>query len=155
MIYLRETQDRGKFVKYVLSLELNKQIQSINKVLIKPNIVSYESYPSTTHPIVLQTCLDYFLAHKKDVVVTDGPAPDAGDSKQMNWRKSVIHSTSPTWSYQEWDEDCGGGGLHYCNSKKKVPLDVGELKIVRSKTKSRYSLHYTAAYYEKQLPLFS
>ena len=84
MIYLRETQDRGKFVKYVLSLELNKQIQSINKVLIKPNIVSYESYPSTTHPIVLQTCLDYFLAHKKDVVVTDGPAPDAGDSKQMN-----------------------------------------------------------------------
>ena len=83
MIYLRETQDRGKFVKDILSLEIDNQIQSIKKVLIKPNIVSHEPYPSTTHPIVLQTCLDYFLAHKKDVVVADGPAPDAGDSRKL------------------------------------------------------------------------
>ena len=83
MIYLRETQDREKFVKEVMNLEINKQIQSIKKVLIKPNIVSHEPYPSTTHPIVLKTCLDYFLSHKKSVVVADRPAPDAGDSKKL------------------------------------------------------------------------
>ncbi len=83
MIYLRETQNREKFVNDVLVLEINKQIQNIKKVLIKPNIVSQESYPSTTHPLVLKTCLAYFRDHKKDVVVADGPAPDAGDSKKL------------------------------------------------------------------------
>jgi len=83
MIYLQETRDREKFVREVLNLEVDKQIQDFKKVLIKPNIVSDEPYPSTTHPVVLRACLDYFLANKKEVVVADGPAPDAGDSKSI------------------------------------------------------------------------
>jgi len=83
MIYLQETQDREKFVKEVLRIEINKQIQGVKKVLIKPNIVSDEPYPSTTHPVVLLACLDYFLGHQKEVVVADGPATDAGDSKRI------------------------------------------------------------------------
>ncbi|MBE0415091.1 MAG: DUF362 domain-containing protein [Dehalococcoidia bacterium] len=81
MIYLQETQDRGGFVERVLRLELEKDIEKFNRVLIKPNIVSYEPYPTTTHPAVLEACLKYFSERVLEIVVTDGPAVDAGNSK--------------------------------------------------------------------------
>ena len=80
MIYLEETQDREAFVSRVLSAEVDSHVKDIEKVLIKPNIVSHEPYPTTTHPIVLKTCIEYFAANHKEITVADGPAFDAGDS---------------------------------------------------------------------------
>ncbi|MFC1944742.1 DUF362 domain-containing protein [Chloroflexota bacterium] len=80
MIYLSQTRDREGFTRDVLRLALERPVRSANKVLVKPNIVSHEPYPTTTHPAVLRACLECFLAWGKEVAVADGPAPDAGDS---------------------------------------------------------------------------
>ncbi|MHC1585657.1 MAG: DUF362 domain-containing protein, partial [Candidatus Syntropharchaeia archaeon] len=60
---------------------VEKSFENVSKVLVKPNIVSFEPYPTTTHPEVLRTSLE--CLSDKDVVVADGPAPDAGSSKKI------------------------------------------------------------------------
>lgn len=80
MIYLQETQDREGFVRRVLQLVAAELVRDARRVMIKPNIVSHEHYPTTTHPAVLRACPDYCRAQGKKVVVADGPAVDAGDS---------------------------------------------------------------------------
>lgn len=79
-IYLQKTQNRKKFVKKVLK-EIEEELKTAEKILLKPNIVSFESYPTTTHPEVLETCLEFLLNLKKEVLVADGPAYDAGSSE--------------------------------------------------------------------------
>jgi len=54
-----------------------------SRVLVKPNIVSREQYPTTTHPQVLASVLDFLLDCGSQVVVADGPAVDAGDSDRI------------------------------------------------------------------------
>jgi len=80
MRFIEETQDREEFAFRVLSASMDSRIQEIHRVLIKPNIVSQEPYPTTTHPGVLRTVIQYFLRHCKEVLVTDAPAVDAGIS---------------------------------------------------------------------------
>lgn len=47
-----------------------------NRILIKPNIVSGEPYPTTTDPFVLDTVVSYLKKIGCDLIVADGPAPD-------------------------------------------------------------------------------
>jgi uncharacterized protein (DUF362 family) len=83
-IYLARTEDRTSFVNLILEKVRNDFIQSEPlKVLVKPNIVSREPYPTTTHPQVLASVLDFLLHCKCRIVVADGPAFDAGDSEKI------------------------------------------------------------------------
>ena len=53
------------------------------KVFVKPNIVSSEGYPTTTHPDVLKEVIESLLSMRCEVVVGDGPAVDAGNSDEI------------------------------------------------------------------------
>lgn len=82
LVYLQKTEDRKDFTRKVLE-EIREDIEKARKILLKPNIVSFEPYPTTTHSEVLETCLEFLLNLKKEVLVADGPAPDAGSSKKI------------------------------------------------------------------------
>jgi len=84
IIYLADTEDRISFVNWVLEKVWAGFTQSQGlKVFVKPNIVSHEPYPTTTHPQVLASVLDFLLDCGCQVVVADGPAFDAGDSERI------------------------------------------------------------------------
>ena len=82
-IYLAETEDRVAFINKVLEKIRPDFVQAQMKVLVKPNIVSLEPYPTTTHPQVLAAVLDFLLDCGCRVVVVDGPAFDAGNSERI------------------------------------------------------------------------
>ncbi|MFC2003784.1 DUF362 domain-containing protein [Chloroflexota bacterium] len=83
-VYLAETENRIFFVNWFLEKVWADFVQSQGqKVLVKPNIVSYEHYPTTTHPEVLASVLEFLLHCGCQVVVADGPALDAGNSDRI------------------------------------------------------------------------
>jgi uncharacterized protein (DUF362 family) len=80
LVYYRETCNRGDFV--VKTLEIFKEpLENAKRIFIKPNIVSSEPYPTTTHPEVLDALLSKLPSH--EIVVGDGPAVDAGRSDKI------------------------------------------------------------------------
>ena len=82
-VYLRQTEDREAFVRMVFQ-QFDIQGKAAGKViLVKPNIVSHEPYPTTTHPAMLEACLQLLQGSSKKVIVADGPAWDAGDSQDV------------------------------------------------------------------------
>ena len=83
IVYLGRSEDREAFVKVVFQRLAVQSKVTGKQILIKPNIVSHESYPTTTHPITLETCLRLLLPVARKIVVADGPAWDAGDSKSI------------------------------------------------------------------------
>ena len=80
IVYWSKTDNRKGFVKKVLSM-LEPEIREAQTFLVKPNLVSSEPYPTTTHPEVLDAVLESLSG--KDVVVADAPAVDAGSSKKI------------------------------------------------------------------------
>lgn len=56
-------------------------LDGANKIFIKPNIVSSEPYPTTTHPEVLDALLTSLHGH--NIIVGDAPAVDAGRSDRV------------------------------------------------------------------------
>jgi uncharacterized protein (DUF362 family) len=83
IVYLRQGEDREAFVRMVFQLlDIQRKIAA-KQILIKLNIVSYEPYPTTTHPAVLEACLQLLLGFAKKIVVADGPVWDAGDAKSI------------------------------------------------------------------------
>ncbi|MDI6806638.1 MAG: DUF362 domain-containing protein [Candidatus Aenigmarchaeota archaeon] len=81
-VYLQKTKDRKRFVEKFLERKVEKFAKA-ERVLVKPNIVSYESYPTTTHPATLEACLEFLSYFGKEILVADGPAVDAGDSNKI------------------------------------------------------------------------
>jgi uncharacterized protein (DUF362 family) len=67
-----ETSDRRKFIRLAFE-KFNDQVPS-GKILVKPNIVSHEKYPTTTHPDVLDEVL--VILSDREVIVGDGAAAD-------------------------------------------------------------------------------
>lgn len=57
------------------------------KVFVKPNIVSYEVYPTITHPETLDAVLNGLK--NRNVIVGDAPAVDAGRSKKIMGRSPL------------------------------------------------------------------
>jgi len=82
LVFLQKTENRKEFVGKLLK-EIEEELNKAKRILLKPNIVSFEPYPTTTHPEVLESCLEFILNLKKEVLVADGPAPDAGNSKKI------------------------------------------------------------------------
>ena len=110
MVYFSETDNRERFVEQILEV-FAVQLQNVKKVFLKPNIVSYEPYPTTTHPEVLETILKRLGGC--EFVVGDAPAIDAGKS-------SKILQKSPL------NEVCGRYGIKLLN------LYSEEMKTVQS-----------------------
>jgi len=79
-IYFAETDEREKFTLKVLE-KYHDKIERAKRIFLKPNIVSYELYPTTTHPEILETLLKKLSSH--EVFVGDAPAIDAGRSNKI------------------------------------------------------------------------
>jgi len=83
IVYQARSGDRGAFIRKVFEeLQVQSKVTGKN-VLLKPNIVSPEPYPTTTHPETVETCLQLLLDVARKVTVADGPAWDAGDSQAV------------------------------------------------------------------------
>ncbi len=80
VVYVKETRNRADFVFKILDIYWG-EISKVRTIFVKPNIVSYEGYPTTTHPEVLDALLSRLVG--KEVVVGDGPAFDAGNSRKI------------------------------------------------------------------------
>jgi uncharacterized protein (DUF362 family) len=99
-VFLKETDDRAGF-----SASIMKRFQeewSGRKVFVKPNIVSFERYPTTTHPDVLRQVLKSLLSRGCEAIVCDGPASDAGNSARIIENHSL-------------QEVCGEFDIELCN----------------------------------------
>ena len=75
LIYVSLSDDRQKFVKKIFDL-FHDEIAAKQRILVKPNIVSAEGYPTTTHPDMLEAVCSELRRIGKDFFVGDGPAVD-------------------------------------------------------------------------------
>lgn len=75
-----ETSNRREFVAKTLEI-FKEQLENAKRIFVKPNIVSSEPYPTTTHPEVLDALLSRLSG--RELVVGDGPALDAGRSDKI------------------------------------------------------------------------
>jgi len=82
VIYARKTQDRRSLVEDVMKI-FEGELRQTDEILLKPNIVSHEGYPTTTHPETLRSALSYLTESGKKCIVADGPAFDAGNSSKI------------------------------------------------------------------------
>ena len=80
IVYWSKTGNRKAFVRRVLEA-FESEINSAQTFFVKPNLVSSEPYPTTTHPETLEALLKVLSG--KDVVVGDAPAVDAGSSGKV------------------------------------------------------------------------
>ena len=80
IIYLAESSNRKDFVTKIMEI-FKVQLDQAQSFFIKPNIVSFEPYPTTTHPEVLDTLLSHLSDRK--LMVGDGPAVDTGFLKNV------------------------------------------------------------------------
>ena len=79
-VYFSENCSREHFVDQIMEI-YKSSLQKAKKVFVKPNIVSYEAYPTTTHPEVLEAVLKGLS--DCETVVGDAPAIDAGRSNKI------------------------------------------------------------------------
>ena len=83
IVYLHQNEDREGFVRKAFQ-QFDILRRAVGKyVLLKPNIVSSEPYPTTTHPTTVEACLELLQGVARKVIVADGPAWDAGDTKYI------------------------------------------------------------------------
>ncbi|MDY6935184.1 MAG: DUF362 domain-containing protein [Spirochaetota bacterium] len=75
-IYYRKTIERKSFVEEILHI-FEEEIRWKKRILVKPNIVSREEYPTTTHIETLDAVLSLLTKSDRELVVGDGPALDA------------------------------------------------------------------------------
>lgn len=80
-VFLRKTHERKGFVDAVLQ-RFSREFSG-KKVFVKPNIVSHENYPTTTHPETLEAVLSFLEKSGCETGVGDGPAPTAGKSHRI------------------------------------------------------------------------
>jgi uncharacterized protein (DUF362 family) len=80
MVYFSENCSRDYFVGQILET-YKSPLQKATRVFVKPNIVSYEPYPTTTHPQVLEAVLKRLSGC--EIIVGDAPAIEAGRSSKI------------------------------------------------------------------------
>ena len=80
LVYFSKNLDRDSFIERIFDI-FSSSLQKAKRVFVKPNIVSYEPYPTTTHPDVLGAVLKRLSGC--EVVVGDAPAVDAGRSSRI------------------------------------------------------------------------
>jgi len=79
-VYFSENCSREHFVDQIMKVYESSLLKA-KRVFVKPNIVSYEPYPTTTHPEVLEAILEGLPGC--EVIVGDAPAIDAGRSNKI------------------------------------------------------------------------
>jgi len=79
-VYFAENCTRTQFINQILELH-KPELEKAEKIFIKPNIVSYEHYPTTTHPETLEAILKQLPG--KNIIVGDAPAFDAGRANKI------------------------------------------------------------------------
>jgi len=83
-VYFAQTENREAFLQQALErLGSELKLTRGQKVFVKPSLVSYEPYPTTTHPLTLARVLDFLLSLGCELVVGDGPAFDAGSAEDI------------------------------------------------------------------------
>jgi uncharacterized protein (DUF362 family) len=80
LVYYCTTCNRKDFVAKTLEIFKDK-LENVRRIFVKPNIVSSEPYPTTTHPELLDTLLSWLSSY--EIFVGDGPAVDAGRSDNV------------------------------------------------------------------------
>jgi uncharacterized protein (DUF362 family) len=132
IIYVQETRDRKAFVQKVWDIWAEKiSVLQPKKILIKPNIVSHESYPTTTHPDTLGAILEILSRSASyELIVGDAAAVDLPDPSQ------VIHNHP----------------LNNVCQRYSVPLlDLYQTKQVYRESPRGYSLELSALPLESEL----
>ncbi|MHA1270545.1 MAG: DUF362 domain-containing protein [Candidatus Helarchaeota archaeon] len=81
IIYYTTKKKRREFTLKVLDIFKN---QIKGKVFVKPNMVSYEEYPTTTHTDYLKTVFEYLLDNGHEVICGDGQGVDVSHKKVEN-----------------------------------------------------------------------
>lgn len=79
VVFIDETNDRKGFVSSFLHLkEIVSILNKSSRVLVKPNIVSPENYPTTTNPETLDAVLNTLINEfrTKEIIVADGTSFD-------------------------------------------------------------------------------
>jgi uncharacterized protein (DUF362 family) len=79
-VYFSQTYDRKDFTVKIMQI-FDEHFTKAKKIFLKPNVVSYEPYPTTTHPEILETILKQLS--NREVTVGDAPAIDAGRSNKI------------------------------------------------------------------------
>ena len=82
-VYVQQGEEREAFIGKVFRQFDIQRIAGGKTVLLKPNIVSHEHYPTTTHPETVEACLRLLQGVAKKIIVADGPAWDAGDPETI------------------------------------------------------------------------
>ncbi|MBD3229937.1 MAG: DUF362 domain-containing protein [Candidatus Lokiarchaeota archaeon] len=80
-IYYTQNEKRREFTEKILS-KYDEYIKQ--KVFIKPNQVSFEEYPTTTHPEILETVIQYLQDKGHEITCGDGQGIDVGSKKVKN-----------------------------------------------------------------------
>ncbi len=80
MIYLSQSGDRDHFVDQIFKI-FAAPLDKAKRIFVKPNIVSYEQYPTTTHPEILEAVLKRLC--DREFAVGDAPAIDAGRASKI------------------------------------------------------------------------
>lgn len=89
-LYMQMTDNRMRFTEKVV-LRFMNEIKKKKHVFIKPNIVSDELYPTTTHPDVLRYVLKNIPESCK-VTVADAPVPNSPVTMGMDSRNVIKKS---------------------------------------------------------------
>ncbi|MFX0134528.1 MAG: DUF362 domain-containing protein [Candidatus Hodarchaeota archaeon] len=77
-IYFSKSEKRKEFTLKILDLFKN-QIEGT--VFIKPNQVSFEDYPTTTHPDILETVITFLQDNGHELICGDGQGIDVRSKK--------------------------------------------------------------------------
>ncbi len=81
LVYFAKTSQRKKFITEILKIFEN---QLKGKILIKPNLVSYNEYPTTTHIETLETVIQFLEKLQTSIFVGDGYSFDLFKRKMKN-----------------------------------------------------------------------
>ena len=121
IVYLARGEDREAFIRAVFQrFEVEKRVTG-KQILVKPNMVSHETYPTTTHPATLTACIRLLLPFAAKIVVADGPAWDAGDSKAIIERHPMKQEQIlKTFSSKKYSNDDIIMRLNILESKKSI-----------------------------------
>jgi uncharacterized protein (DUF362 family) len=77
LILRRTSGERPDFVRRVFD-RFGAGLEAKRRILVKPNVVSFEAYPTTTSPEMLEAVLACLRDMGKEVIVADEPAINAG-----------------------------------------------------------------------------
>jgi len=106
-ILICKTSDRALFVSKALN-HFRYVFSKARRVFIKPNLVSYEHYPTTTHPETLRTVIEELSGY--ELVVGDAPAVDLKNPQK------IVESHPLTKICREYN--CKMLNLYSCEMKK-------------------------------------